>query len=121
MINNVASRMKVLSSIPSPGRATFSVEFAWVGGVMLNGNSKLSIDVNVNGCLSLYVSPATDWRPIESVPCLSPYGGGIGSNSTATLTRMSGREWMENSLSLNYSFKLSEVIPMLHINSRKGH
>lgn len=74
---------------------------------MLNVNSKLSIDVNVNGGLSLYASPATDWRPIQRVPCPSPYGGGIGSSGTATFTRISGREWMERSLSLNYSFKLN--------------
>uniref|UniRef100_A0A3B4GB83 Leucine rich adaptor protein 1 n=1 Tax=Pundamilia nyererei TaxID=303518 RepID=A0A3B4GB83_9CICH len=31
------------------------------------------VNVRVNGCLSLCVSPATDWRPVQGVPCLSPY------------------------------------------------
>jgi len=40
----------------------------------LIGDSKLSISVNVsvNGCLSLCVSPVIVWRPVQGVPCLSP-------------------------------------------------
>ncbi len=25
--------------------------------------------MSVSGCLSLYVGPATDWRPVQGVPC----------------------------------------------------
>merc|ERR1712035_207562 len=39
-------------------------------GTRLIDNSKLSI--GVNGCLSLCVSPATVWRPVQGAPCLSP-------------------------------------------------
>ena len=43
-------------------------------GTRLIGDSKLSVGVNVsvNGCLSLCVSPAIVWRPVQGVPCLSP-------------------------------------------------
>merc|ERR1712035_59525 len=43
-------------------------------GDRLIGDSKLTVGVNVsmNGCLSLRVSPATVWRPVQGVPCLSP-------------------------------------------------
>merc|ERR1711980_625 len=43
-------------------------------GTRLIDYSKLSIGVNVsvNGCLSLCVSPAIVWRPVQGVPCLSP-------------------------------------------------
>ncbi len=42
--------------------------------VGLIGDSKLPIGVNVSasGCLSLYVSPAADWRPVQGVPRHSP-------------------------------------------------
>ena len=38
----------------------------------LIGHSKLSIGVNVSmdGCLSLYVSPAMNWQLVQGVPCL---------------------------------------------------
>jgi len=59
-------------------------------GTRLIGNSKLSVGVNVsvNGCLSLCVSPAIVWRPVQGVPCLSPDVAGIGSSPPATLKRM---------------------------------
>ncbi len=40
----------------------------------LIGDSKmpLSVDVNVSGCLSLYVSPVIDWQPVQVVTRLSP-------------------------------------------------
>ncbi|XP_078026211.1 uncharacterized protein LOC117258684 isoform X1 [Epinephelus lanceolatus] len=43
-------------------------------GTRLIDNSKLSVGVNVsvNGCLSLCVSPVIVWRPVQVVPCLSP-------------------------------------------------
>lgn len=28
----------------------------------------VSVTVNLRGCLSLYVSPAMNWRPIQGVP-----------------------------------------------------
>ncbi len=33
--------------------------------VRLIGDSKLPVGVSVSGCLSLYVGPATDWRPVQ--------------------------------------------------------
>ena len=59
-------------------------------GTRLIDNSKLSVGVNVsvNGCLSLCVSPAIVWRPVQGVPCLSPDVAGIGSSPPATLKRM---------------------------------
>ncbi len=36
------------------------------------GDSKSPVGVNVNGCLSLYVGPVTDWGPVQGVPCHSP-------------------------------------------------
>ncbi len=36
----------------------------------LHGDSKLPI--GVNGCLSIYVGPVTDWQPVQGVPRLSP-------------------------------------------------
>ena len=40
----------------------------------LIGDSKLpvGVTVSVNGCLSVYVGPAMDWRPVQGVPRLSP-------------------------------------------------
>jgi len=40
----------------------------------LIGDSKLSVGVNVsvNGCLSLCVSPVIVWWPVQGEPCLSP-------------------------------------------------
>ena len=40
----------------------------------LIGDSKLPVGVSesVNGCLSLCVSPVTDWRPVQGVPRLRP-------------------------------------------------
>ncbi len=42
--------------------------------VRLIGNYKLPVGVNVSvsGCLSLYVGPVTDWRPVQGVPRCSP-------------------------------------------------
>ena len=42
--------------------------------VRLIGDSKLPVGVNVSvsGCLSLYVGPVIDWRPVQGVPRLSP-------------------------------------------------
>ncbi len=42
--------------------------------VRLTGGSKLPVGVNVsvNGCLSLCVSPVTAWRPVQGGPHLSP-------------------------------------------------
>lgn len=38
----------------------------------LIGDFKLPIGVHisVNGCLSLFVSPVRDWRPVQSVLCV---------------------------------------------------
>ncbi len=38
--------------------------------VRLIGDSKLpvGVHVSVSGCLSLYVCPVTDWRPVQGVP-----------------------------------------------------
>lgn len=30
--------------------------------------------MSVNGCMSLRVSPETDWRPVQGVPRILPYG-----------------------------------------------
>ncbi len=42
--------------------------------VRLLGDSKLPVYVNVSvsDCLSLYVGPVTDWRPVQDVPRCSP-------------------------------------------------
>ncbi len=42
--------------------------------VRLTGDSKFPVGVNmsVSGCLSLYVGPMTDLRPVQSVPHRSP-------------------------------------------------
>lgn len=37
------------------------------------GDSKLTVDVNVS-CLYLFVSPATEYRPVQGVLHLLPYG-----------------------------------------------
>lgn len=41
--------------------------------VRLSGDSKLPVDINmsVNGCLSLCVSPVIHWRHVQGVSCLS--------------------------------------------------
>lgn len=46
---------------------------------LFKGNFKLAVDVDVivNGCLSLYLSPLTVWRP---VPRLLPMRAGIPSS-----------------------------------------
>lgn len=62
----------------------------WEGGAVVGwassaclpqfkGNFKLAadVDVRVNCCLSLYLSPLTDWRP---APCLLPMRAGIASS-----------------------------------------
>ncbi len=32
----------------------------------------IGVNVSVSGCLSLYVDPVTDWRPVQGVPRRSP-------------------------------------------------
>merc|ERR1712035_272647 len=51
--------------------------------VRLIGNSKLSVGVNVrlNGCSSLCVGPAINWRLVQGVPRLRPKTAGIGSST----------------------------------------
>ena len=43
-------------------------------GVTLIGDYKFSIGLNVSvdGCLSLYINPAMNWRLVQGVPCLCP-------------------------------------------------
>ena len=43
-------------------------------GVRLTGDSKLPVGVNVsvNGCSSLYVSPVMNWQLVQGVPRLHP-------------------------------------------------
>lgn len=45
-------------------------------GFWLIGDSKLPLGVNasVNGCLSLYVSPASGSWPVQGIPSFLPYG-----------------------------------------------
>lgn len=61
------------------------------GQVSLTGDSKLSVGVNVSehGCLSLYISPVPDWRPVQGVPSLHPVIAGIGTSPPMTLYRIS--------------------------------
>lgn len=48
-------------------------------GVWLIRDSKLAVGLSV--CLSHCVSPATDWRPVQGVPCAScPVTAGIGTS-----------------------------------------
>ncbi len=44
--------------------------------IRLIGDSKLPVGVNVSvsSCMSLYVGPVTDWRPVQGVPSCSPNG-----------------------------------------------
>lgn len=45
-----------------------------VSGVSLVGDSKLPTGVNVgNNCLSLFVSPVTNWQPVHGVAHLLPH------------------------------------------------
>ncbi len=64
----------------------------------LIGDSKLPIGVNVSvsGCLSLYVGPVTDWRPVQGVPCRSPSASWDRLQHPLTLWRISGIDngWM---------------------------
>ncbi len=50
--------------------------------VRLIGDSKspVGVNVSVNGCLSLYVSPVMNWRLVQDVPCPCPMSAGIGSS-----------------------------------------
>lgn len=43
-------------------------------GVRIISDSKLTVggSVSMNGCLSLCISPVTDWHPVTSVPRLLP-------------------------------------------------
>ncbi len=56
------------------------------------GDSKLreGVHVGMNGCLSLLVSPAVNWRPVQGVPCPRRVSAGIGSSIPATLQSISG-------------------------------
>ncbi len=55
------------------------------------GDSKLPVGVSVSGCLSLCVSPATDWQPVQGVPRHSPNDSWAPA-TPATLLRISGIE-----------------------------
>lgn len=46
--------------------ATFLFCFAFVSFFCLFGNLKFPLDVN--GCLFLFVSPVSHWRPVQGVP-----------------------------------------------------
>ncbi len=37
----------------------------------MQGDSKLPVGVNVNGCWSLFVSPVMNWRLVQDVPALA--------------------------------------------------
>uniref|UniRef100_A0A669DI84 procollagen-proline 3-dioxygenase n=1 Tax=Oreochromis niloticus TaxID=8128 RepID=A0A669DI84_ORENI len=54
---------------------------------------KTDVTRRVNGCLSLYVGPATDWRPVQGVPRLSLYDS--WDRLQRPLERISGSEWMD--------------------------
>lgn len=62
-----------------------------VNVIRLIGDSKLRICVY--GCLSLCVSTASDWWPVEGVPCLSPYCGWGRFQPPATLIKISRRDF----------------------------
>ncbi len=54
--------------------------------VRLIGDSKLPVGVNVsvNGCLSLYVSPVRNWQLVQGEPRPCPMSAGIGSSAPAS-------------------------------------
>ena len=60
------------------------------------GYSKLSVGVNVsmNVCLSLYVSPVMNWRFIQCQPRHRPITAGIGSSTILTVKSSSVDGWM---------------------------
>ena len=59
----------------------------------LIGHSKEPVGVNVNGCLSLYVSAAMNWWLVQGVPCLCQKML-IGSRAHVTPNRISVSEWI---------------------------
>ncbi len=56
--------------------------------IRLIGDSKLpaGVNVSVNGCLSLYVSPAMNRRLVQGVSCPRPVSVGISSSPSSPLT-----------------------------------
>ncbi len=60
--------------------------------VRLTGDSKLlvGLNVNVNGCLSLYVSHVMNWQLVQGVVRPHPMSAGIGSCLPVTLQRIRG-------------------------------
>ncbi len=60
----------------------------------LIGDSILLIGVNVsvNGCLSLYVSPAVNWQLVQDVPHPRPVLAGIGFSPPRPCKRISSHE-----------------------------
>uniref|UniRef100_A0A3B4TCE7 TGF-beta propeptide domain-containing protein n=1 Tax=Seriola dumerili TaxID=41447 RepID=A0A3B4TCE7_SERDU len=84
----------VLSIVASQQEGSGFEPWAWCLSVwslhvlpVLIGDLKVPIDVKVSasGCLSLYVSPVIDWRPVQSVPRPHPVSAGISSSLPATL------------------------------------
>ncbi len=49
---------------------------------LIVGDSKLptGVNVSVNGCLCLYVSPVMNWHLVQVVPRRCPLSAGIGSS-----------------------------------------
>lgn len=100
-----------------PGLGLFCLEFAcspcfWLGSlqalswasstlyknmdVRRNGNSKLSVHVNVNGCKSLFVLlcvPAVNWWLAHCVTCLLLMRAGIGSSRPLRPLVSAGVTW----------------------------
>ncbi len=65
--------------------------------VRLIGDSKfpVGVTVSVSGCLSLYVGPVTDWRPVQGVP--PPLAQcQLGSAPAPPRPSLIDNGWMEN-------------------------
>ncbi len=84
----------------------------------LIGDSKLPVGVNVsvNGCLSLYVSPAVNWRLVQGVPHPHPMLAGIGSSPPGYPAKDKPlRKWMNECL--KWSVKLGLFCDIFVLNN----
>merc|ERR1712035_255904 len=75
VVSTVASQQEGCRFSPGTPASSHSPKTCNLGTRLID-YSKLSVGVNVsaNGCLSLCVSPAIVWRPVQGEPCLSPDG-----------------------------------------------
>lgn len=84
LVNSIASQ-RALGLNPSWGfsvwnlhvlamRSRYSGFLLTLHGIRITGDYKLAVDVNVSAtsCQGLCVSPVTDWRTVQGVPCLLP-------------------------------------------------